>query len=526
MPNASVLIGKRKRHQLLNSQNANKRLNDLKNRDINYNYNNNNNNNKLCDVINITPTPIQIPPATHLLQKTAIFSNIPDIQFTSNNFPELWLNIFSHLKISHLFELSVKNKLLTNQQQQHYEEVEDEEDEEEENVEEENVEEKDLIHYNYKKAVAERRNRICEECFKYICSGDGAKAVLNIYLASEHSKLYLCLTCRQKYYTEPQQPQHDDDNNNSMEDNEFELKYNVHENFIDKSTAENDFLLSYKDLENIHCITVRNPHGRSLPFMRLYRYTDIMTAVKQKYGGSVGFLAQLEKREIRKTQEDSFELEEQKNRKILLEKKLLLYGLSIPYGMKAVARYIRQGFGDLQKIVNATRELDWFNRCTNYDFCLAQYLSVECDSDYPKNKYFRQVDSIKATELAKKKALEQWLTERFKQHKYQPVEFDELDNDRPPKFLWDNIQSLWKPAMIKHAITLLPPDVFNTLKNGIKKKHRSSELAISIIKYHLNHHRIPPTRPLGPTSDQVNTFGKVLRIYFTMSIYEDIAKSL
>lgn len=145
---------------------------------------------------------------------------------------------------------------------------------------------------------------------------------------------------------------------------------------------------------------------------------------------------------------------------------------------------------------------------------------------YRKNKYFRQVDSIKATELAKKKALEQWLTKRFKQHIYQPVEFDELDNDRPPKFLWDEIQSLWKPAMIKYAISLLPSDVSNTLKNGIKKKHRSSELAISIIKYHLNHYRIPPTRPLGPTSDQVNTFGKVLRIYFTMPIYEDIAKSL
>lgn len=277
MTNSSVLLGKRKRHQLLNQQNEN--IHSPNNNDGNNIYINEDTEN-IDDSITTTistPTPIT---------DQSIVGNIPFIQLTENNFPELWKEVFSYLKLSHLFELSVVCKAFNTLIHHHptWNQI----------LENIPALKKLMINYNNNnsesqidamKIITQKRKQICEGCFKWM-NRDGARSVLPLYVIHEHGKIYLCLSCRKKYYM---------DYCDDIEDNEFEQIYNVHENYIPKYIAENYYLLGEKDLEPLHRFETRNPHGRGLHYLQLYHYTDIVMIAKQKYGGSVGFLAQLEK---------------------------------------------------------------------------------------------------------------------------------------------------------------------------------------------------------------------------------------
>ncbi|CAO3650269.1 unnamed protein product [Cunninghamella blakesleeana] len=95
MTNSSVLLGKRKRHQLLNQQNENIRLlNNTQENTVHISNNSKNGN----ESITTTSNPIT---------NQYIVDNIPSMQFTESDFPELWDKIFSYLKLSHIYELSV-----------------------------------------------------------------------------------------------------------------------------------------------------------------------------------------------------------------------------------------------------------------------------------------------------------------------------------------------------------------------------------------------------------------------------------
>ncbi|CAO3650265.1 unnamed protein product [Cunninghamella blakesleeana] len=344
------------------------------------------------------------------------------------------------------------------------------------------------------------RKQICEECFKRI-DEIGSKSILPMYIKYERRKIYLCLTCRQQYCIK---------HCNDIEDvEEFEKVYNVHENYLPKYVAEDYYLLNGSDLEPLHHFETRNPHGRGLHYLHLYHYTDILIAARRKYGGAVGFLAQLEKVSNNRNQRNKMNN---------------VYGFHIPLGMKSVNRFIEYGYGSALDIVESIRQLDWYNRCTNYDDIMRQNLSEDLTNR--KVDYFKHVDSIKAEKLAKRKALGDWLINRFKQHQYQPTSsWVATTNDFPPKSLWEEIDSIWKAEFINYAISLLPSEVSDVLKNSIKKRHRTSDLAINILQYHLNKFQIPLTRPLGNTNDKATNIGKVLRLHFGKTIYEDIAKA-
>ena len=65
---------------------------------------------------------------------------------------------------------------------------------------------------------------------------------------------------------------------------------------IAATTAKKDYMLSEKDLGKLTCETMKNPHYRSGPLMRLYKWIDVIEASVKKHGD---IRAAREKREAR-----------------------------------------------------------------------------------------------------------------------------------------------------------------------------------------------------------------------------------
>lgn len=63
--------------------------------------------------------------------------------------------------------------------------------------------------------------------------------------------------------------------------------------------AKSEYMLSEKDLDKLACTHKKNPHYRSGPPMRLYRLTDLLDAVDEKFGSEKNIALEREKREQR-----------------------------------------------------------------------------------------------------------------------------------------------------------------------------------------------------------------------------------
>ncbi|KAG0275321.1 hypothetical protein BGZ95_008927 [Linnemannia exigua] len=338
---------------------------------------------------------------------------------------------------------------------------------------------------DYYKLAHENADVICEQCYK-MTRPAGSFRALPVAMADSDppTMIRMCRDCRVDYYIEHPESTPDDVAPYKAGD------YTVTPRMT-KGDAKKAYLLSDWDIMSLPYEMGRNPYFGSKSPMYLFEEQHVLRLARQVHGGDIGIAAARADSEHagRKIPEPHDDVA--KHRRNLLRSMLHDKGLHLPEHAAISNIYIETGLGDPVEIVKELEVVDWFHQYTSYDPSLnkAHLQQVKRRprisrgrETHPEGATLMSANTGGSTEQSIKDevmsegeeeeddqhrmaALDEWLTHRLEQGRFQSYKSDPDTPERPPKAIWPVLDKI---DMSHKMIEFAAEKVYKVLE---KKKH-------------------------------------------------------